>query len=140
MEIKVQRLNSGAIIPTKANLSDAGWDLYAAEDAIIDPSARELISTGVAIAVPEGFVGLIWDRSSMAAKRGVHRFAGVIDSGYRGEIKVCLWNASDRYCVVNRGERIAQILFQQVPPFTLTEVFSLDDTDRGRGGFGSSGK
>ena len=140
MEIKVQRLNSEAIIPTKANLSDAGWDLYAAEDAIIDPSARELISTGVAIAVPEGFVGLIWDRSSMAAKRGVHRFAGVIDSGYRGEIKVCLWNASDRYCVVNRGERIAQILFQQVPPFTLNEVFSLDDTDRGRGGFGSSGK
>ncbi len=140
MEIKVQRLNSEAIIPTKANLSDAGWDLYAAEDAIIDPSARELISTGVAIAVPEGFVGLIWDRSSMAAKRGVHRFAGVIDSGYRGEIKVCLWNASDRYCVVNRGERIAQILFQQVPPFTLIEVFSLDDTDRGRGGFGSSGK
>ena len=140
MEIKVQRLNSEAIIPTKANLSDAGWDLYAAEDAIIDPSARELRSTGVAIAVPEGFVGLIWDRSSMAAKRGVHRFAGVIDSGYRGEIKVCLWNASDRYCVVNRGERIAQILFQQVPPFTLIEVFSLDDTDRGRGGFGSSGK
>ena len=140
MEIKVQRLNSEAIIPTKATLSDAGWDLYAAEDAIIDPSARELISTGVAIAVPEGFVGLIWDRSSMAAKRGVHRFAGVIDSGYRGEIKVCLWNASDRYCVVNRGERIAQILFQQVPPFTLIEVFSLDDTDRGRGGFGSSGK
>ena len=140
MEIKVQRLNSEAIIPTKANLSDAGCDLYAAEDAIIDPSARELISTGVAIAVPEGFVGLIWDRSSMAAKRGVHRFAGVIDSGYRGEIKVCLWNASDRYCVVNRGERIAQILFQQVPPFTLIEVFSLDDTDRGRGGFGSSGK
>ena len=140
MEIKVQRLNSEAIIPTKANLSDAGWDLSAAEDAIIDPSARELISTGVAIAVPEGFVGLIWDRSSMAAKRGVHRFAGVIDSGYRGEIKVCLWNASDRYCVVNRGERIAKILFQQVPPFTLIEVFSLDDTDRGRGGFGSSGK
>ena len=140
MEIKVQRLNSEAIIPTKANLSDAGWDLYAAEDAIIAPSARELISTGVAIAGPEGFVGLIWDRSSMAAKRGVHRFAGVIDSGYRGEIKVCLWNASDRYCVVNRGERIAQILFQQVPPFTLIEVFSLDDTDRGRGGFGSSGK
>jgi dUTP pyrophosphatase len=140
MEIKVQRLNNEAIVPTKANLSDAGWDLYAAEDAIIDPSAREVISTGVAIAVPDGFVGLIWDRSSMAAKRGVHRFAGVIDSGYRGEIKVCLWNASDRYCVVNRGERIAQILFQQVPPFTLIEVFSLDDTDRGRGGFGSSGK
>ena len=75
----------------------------------------------------------------MAAKRGLHRFAGVIDSGYRGEVKVCLWNSSDKYCVINQGERIAQILFQEVPHFTMNEVESLDDTDRGEGGFGSSG-
>ena len=71
--------------------------------------------------------------------KGIHRFAGVIDSGYRGEIKVCLWNSSDKYCVVNAGERIAQILFQEVPSFTMVEVNSLEDTDRGTGGFGSSG-
>jgi len=139
MEIRVRRLSESAIIPTKANSSDAGWDLYAAEDAIIDPMKRELVSTQIAMAIPEGFVGLIWDRSSMAAKRGIHRFAGVIDSGYRGEIKVCLWNASDRYCIVTKGERMAQILFQQVPPFTLKEVSTLEETDRGEGGFGSSG-
>ena len=139
MEIKVKKLSPQATVPTKANDSDAGWDLYASEDAIIDPSKTELPSTHISVAIPEGYVGLIWDRSSMAAKRGLHRFAGVIDSGYRGEVKVCLWNSSDKYCVVNAGERIAQILFQQVPAFSLREVDSLDDSDRGIGGFGSSG-
>ena len=139
MEIKVKKLSTQATIPTKANNSDAGWDLYASEDAIIDPSKSELVSTHISFAIPEGYVGLIWDRSGMAAKRGLHRFAGVIDSGYRGEVKVCLWNSSDKYCVINDGERIAQILFQEVPHFTMNEVESLDDTDRGEGGFGSSG-
>jgi len=139
MEIKVKKLSTSAITPTKANEFDAGWDLYASEDAIIDPSKTELISTDISFAIPEGYVGLIWDRSGMAAKRGLHRFAGVIDSGYRGEIKVCLWNSSDKYCVINAGERIAQILFQEAPSFTMVEVNSLEDTDRGTGGLGSSG-
>ena len=139
MEIKVKKISESAITPTKANEFDAGWDLYASEDAIIDPSKAELISTDISFAIPDGYVGLIWDRSGMAAKRGLHRFAGVIDSGYRGEVKVCLWNSSDKYCVINAGERIAQILFQEVPSFTMVEVNSLDDTDRGTGGFGSSG-
>ena len=139
MEIKVKKLSTEATIPTKANNSDAGWDLYVSEDAIIDPSKSELVSTHISFAIPEGYVGLIWDRSSMAAKRGLHRFAGVIDSGYRGEVKVCLWNSSDKYWVINQGERIAQILFQEGPHFTMKEVESLDDTDRGEGGFGSSG-
>ena len=139
MEIKVKKISTSAITPTKANEFDAGWDLYASEDAIIDPSKAELISTDISFAIPEGYVGLIWDRSGMAAKRGLHRFAGVIDSGYRGEVKVCLWNSSDKYCVINAGERIAQILFQEVPAFTMVEVASLDDTERGIGGFGSSG-
>ena len=91
------------------------------------------------MAIPDGYVGLIWDRSSMAAKRGLHRFAGVIDSGYRGEIKVCLWNSSDKYSVIKAGERVAQLLFHRVPSFSLKEVESLDDTERGKGGFGSSG-
>ena len=108
MEIKVKKLSPQATVPTKANDSDAGWDLYASEDAIIDPSKAELLSTHISVAIPEGYV-------------------------------VCLWNSSDKYCVVNAGERIAQILFQQVPTFTLREVDSLDDSDRGIGGFGSSG-
>ena len=139
MEIKVKKLSTSAITPTKANEFDAGWDLYASEDAIIDPSKTELISTDISFAIPDGYVGLIWDRSGMAAKRGLHRFAGVIDSGYRGEVKVCLWNSADKYCIIHAGERIAQIIFQEVPQFSLKEVASLDDTERGEGGFGSSG-
>jgi len=139
MEIKVQRLSKYGRVPTKINDSDAGWDIYASEDAIIDPSKSQLVSTDMAMAIPEGYVGLIWDRSGMAAKRGVHRFAGVIDSGYRGEIKVCLWNSSNEHCIINKGERMAQILFQPVPPLILKEVQNLDTTERGAGGFGSSG-
>ena len=139
MEIKVKKLSTLATIPTKANKSDAGWDLYASEDAIIDPSKTELISTDISFAIPDGYVGLIWDRSGMAAKRGLHRFAGVIDSGYRGEVKVCLWNSADKYCIIHTGERIAQIIFQEVPQFSLKVVASLDDTERGEGCFGSSG-
>ena len=76
----------------------------------------------------------------MAAKKGIHRFAGVIDSGYRGEIKVCLWNSSlEEFYVINKGDRIAQILFQPVPHFSLVEVDDLGLTDRGSGGFGSTG-
>lgn len=140
MEVKIQRLSKHAQTPTRANVSDAGWDLYASEDVIIDPGASTLVSTDIAMAIPDGYVGLIWDRSGMAVKRGVHRFAGVIDSGYRGEVKICLWNSSDKFCIINEGERIAQILFQIVPPFILIEGDVLDDaTDRGDGGFGSSG-
>jgi len=139
MEIKVKRLSLKATIPTQANSSDAGWDLYSSEDAIIDPFKTELISTDLAMAIPSGYMGAIWDRSSMAVKRGLHRFAGVIDSGYRGELKVCLWNSADKYCVIHAGERIAQIIFQEVPKFTLKETLSLDETERGESGFGSSG-
>ena len=139
MEIKVQKLSECATIPSKSNQSDAGWDLYAAEDAIIEPLQTELIGTDIAMAIPEGYVGLIWDRSGMATKRGVHRFAGVIDSGYRGQIKVCLWNSTQEHCIINKGDRIAQILFQAVPDFPIIEVQNLDKTSRGSHGFGSTG-
>lgn len=140
MEIKVQRLSSSSRMPTKPNQTDAGWDLYASDDAVLEPGDRELIGTDVAMAIPEGYVGLIWDRSGLAAKKGIHRFAGVIDSGYRGELKVCLWNSSSQeFYIINKGDRIAQILFQPVPHFALIEVGDLESSDRGSGGFGSSG-
>ena len=140
MEIRVQKLDKYARLPSKANESDAGWDLYASDDGVIEPGSKELIGTDIALAIPEGYVGLIWDRSGMAAKKGIHRFAGVIDSGYRGEIKGCLWNSSlEEFYVINKGDRIAQILFQPVPHFSLVEVDDLGLTDRGSGGFGSTG-
>lgn len=139
--IEVQKLDPNATIPTRANSTDAGYDLYAQIDSsstIINPKEIKLISTGIAMAIPRGYAGLIWDRSSMGVK-GIHRFAGVVDSGYRGEVKVCLYNSNDRPYLLNSGDRIAQILIQKVNDFYLREVDNLNETDRGSGGFGSSG-
>ena len=139
--IEVQKLDPNATIPTRANSTDAGYDLYAQIDSsstIINPKEIKLISTGIAMAIPRGYAGLIWDRSSMGVK-GIHRFAGVVDAGYRGEIKVCLYNSNDRPYLLNSGDRIAQILIQKVNDFYLREVDNLNETDRGSGGFGSSG-
>jgi len=140
MEVQVQKLSKTTRLPTKANESDAGWDLYASEDVIIEPSQTQTVGTNIAMAIPDGYVGLIWDRSGMDTKRGVHRFAGVIDSGYRGEIKVCLWNSSKEHCIINKGDRMAQILFQPVPPLPMIEVQDINTTSRGVKGFGSSGR
>ena len=138
---EVQRLKQNATIPTKANLTDAGFDLYVCteKEIILNPKESKLIPTGIAMALPRNHAGLIWDRSSMGVK-GIHRFAGVVDSGYRGEIKVCLYNSNDRPYTINSGDRIAQILIQKVDNFYLREVVDLNETDRGSGGFGSSGK
>ena len=125
--------------PTKGHMNDAGWDLYAFETVSIPAGATVLVSTGISIAVPKGHVALIWDRSSMGVK-GIHRHAGVIDSGYRGEVKVCLHNTTTTMYHIKKGERIAQLLIQETPLFRLHEVDELDSTDRGSDGFGSTGK
>lgn len=144
--IKVKKLTSTATIPTKSRKTDAGYDLYSDEDIALYPEDTKLISTGIAFAIPDGYAGLIWDRSGLGTK-GVHRHAGVVDSSYRGEVKVALYNArpghvdfTDNMYFISRGDRIAQILFQKVPHFDLVETEELDDTDRGSSGFGSSGK
>ena len=98
-----------------------------------------LVSTGIAMAIPKGYAGLIWDRSSMGVK-GIHRHAGVIDSGYRGEVKVCLHNTTNESYDIELGDRVAQILIQKIPLFRIQEVEELDSTKRGSGGFGSTGK
>ena len=147
LTFNVKRLTETAQLPIQANPSDAGWDLYADEDVEIWPGETKLISTGISLEIPDGYVGLIWDRSSMGVK-GIHRHAGVIDSGYRGEVKVCLHNSKQlieavsrsNELTVSRGDRIAQILFQEVPAFKLVETDTLVETARGAGGFGSSGK
>ena len=145
MVIKVKKLTSTAIVPTKSRKTDAGYDLYADEDVAIYPEQTKLISTGIAFAIPDGYAGLIWDRSGLGSK-GIHRHAGVVDSSYRGEVKVCLSNSlsghhsAENIYFISKGDRIAQILFQKVPHFDLVETEELDDTDRGSSGFGSSGK
>ena len=138
--IKVKKLSDNTILPSKANDSDAGWDLYSSENASIPPSSRLLVGTSVSMAIPSDSVGLIWPRSGLAVKKGVDVFAGVIDSGYRGEIKVCLFNSSDKTVEITEGDRIAQILIQKINNVTFKESDDLSETSRGRGGFGSSGK
>ena len=136
---ELKKLTETATAPSKGHPHDAGWDLYADEDTTLWPEETKLISTGIAMSLPKHHVGLIWDRSSMGVK-GIHRHAGVIDSGYRGEVKVCLHNTTTTMYHIKKGERIAQLLIQETPLFRLHEVDELDSTDRGSDGFGSTGK
>jgi dUTP pyrophosphatase len=138
--IRVKKLSSNASLPQKANDSDAGWDLYASESLFIPPNSRALIGTGVAMAISLDSVGLIWPRSGLAVKQGIDVFAGVIDSGYRGEIKVCLFNSSDEVVEITEGDRIAQLIIQRINNVIFKESDNLSETVRGERGFGSSGE
>lgn len=138
--MKIKRLSESASLPTRANKSDAGWDLYADEDMEIYPSTRATVSTGVSMAIPDGCVGLIWPRSGLAVKSGIDVFAGVVDSGYRGEVKVCLYNCGEKTFQIEPGDRIAQILIQKIEDVELVETDNLETTQRGDDGFGSSGR
>lgn len=135
-------LSPTAKAPSKAHDSDAGFDLFAdiKESVSIGPLERILIPSGVAIAIPEGFVGLIRPRSGLALKKGYHTLAGVIDAPYRGEIKMLIFNSSSKaFQVIAPGEKIAQILIIPCPIFEAVPVQDFTETDRGSEGFGSSG-
>ena len=137
--LKFVKLSENATTPTKANESDAGFDLYAIEDLEIGPHNQKLVKTGISMAIPKGYVGLIWPRSGMAYKYGIDVFAGVIDSGYRGDIGVILYNSKLDHYKVKAGDRVAQLLLQKVENFELVEVSNLNNTDRSEAGFGSTG-
>lgn len=138
MKLKIVKI---ADVPTPkyANPTDAGLDLYAAEGLVIEPGHRALVSTGLKMECPDGYAGLIWDRSGLAANHGISTIAGVIDSGYRGEIKVALINLGHEPFTVERHMRIAQMLLQRVDQAEVEIADELNETDRGEGGFGSSG-
>lgn len=140
--LPIQRLDPTVELPSYAYLGDAGLDLRSAEDAVLAPHERRLISTGLAIAIPEGYAGFVQPRSGMALKQGLSmaNTPGLVDSHYRGELKVCAINLDDEKPItINRGDRIAQLVILPVPQVRLQEVDQLDETDRGTGGFGSSG-
>lgn len=130
------------LIPTRAHVDDAGWDLRAAEDVFLDPGEFRPVPTGVYAAVPTGFSLDVRPRSGLAAKHGVTvlNTPGTVDAGYRGEIKVILINHSrEDVFVIRRGDRIAQCLLNRLVPTTWQRVEDLDETLRGAGGFGSTG-
>ncbi|HJA29301.1 MAG TPA: dUTP diphosphatase [Candidatus Olsenella pullicola] len=142
IDLPIKRLDPTVELPTYAYEGDAGLDLRANESVTLAPHERRLISTGLAVAIPEGYAGFVQPRSGLALKKGLSmaNTPGLIDAHYRGELKVCAVNLDNENEIsIERGERIAQLVIQRVPVVTLHEVDELDETDRGVGGFGSSG-
>lgn len=140
MQIKFKKLNENAIAPKYAHQFDAGMDLFCSEKILIEPNQRAQVATGIAMEIPEGFVGLIWDKSGLSHKGGLKTLGGVIDSQYRGEIKVGIINLSDETYHFEAGQKVAQMLIQKVEQVELIESNELSETVRGEGGFGSTGK
>ena len=140
--VPVKQLDKSLEMPAYAYVGDAGLDLRSAEDAVLKPFERKLVSCGIAIAIPEGHAGFVLPRSGLAAKHGISivNAPGLIDSNYRGEIKAILVNldAHEEF-EISHGDRIAQLVIMPYPAVELKEVEELDQTVRGAGGFGSSG-
>ena len=140
MKLKILKIDSEAIIPTYANHDDAGLDLYSAENFVLKPGERRAIETGVKMEIPEGYVGLVWDKSGLAVNDGIKTMAGVIDSGYRGEIKIVLINLGEKNFEIKKGQKIAQMLIQKIEHPEIEIVEFLSESGRGESGFGSTGK
>jgi dUTP pyrophosphatase len=140
MYLYIKLLSEDAVAPKKANKFDAGYDLSSIEDMIIPVNSRAIVPTGIAVATPINTYARIAPRSGLAAKHGIDVFAGVVDAGYRGEIKVILFNSSNENFIIKKGDRIAQLILEMIatPETIITnDLPSIDD--RGEGGFGSSG-
>lgn len=141
MNIAVRLLRAEAQLPRRAHPGDAGADLHAAEAAVIPPGERRDVSTGLALAIPVGYAGFVHARSGLAFKHGIMitNAPGLIDAGYRGEVRVSLFNSGSEPFVIEVGDRIAQLVIQSVELPAFREAPELDDTARGAGGFGSTG-
>jgi len=139
LELKVKKVQKDAKLPRYGHSGDAGLDLFASAEVVLEKGQLLAIPTGIKVAIPDGYVGLIWDKSGMSLK-GIHRLAGVIDSGYRGEVKVVMINLSDKTLIIDKGMKIAQMLVQPVTQIQVVETEDLDETTRGEGGFGSTGR
>jgi dUTP diphosphatase len=141
--LRYRRLADGALPPSRAHDGDAGYDLHAAETATLEPGERAVVGTGIAVAIPEGHAGLVLPRSGLAARHGIAlvNAPGLIDCGYRGELRVLLLNTDrEQAFEIEPGDRIAQLVLVRVDGPELEEAEELDETTRGGGGFGSSGR
>lgn len=140
-QLPVRKIRPDAVLPSRAYDGDAGLDLAAAEAVVLGPGERAVVGTGLAVAVPEGHAGFVQPRSGLAARHGITivNAPGLVDSGYRGEVKVVLLNTGDEPFAVEPGTRIAQFVVLRVAAVELVEVADLPDTERGERGYGSSG-
>ena len=142
MRLAVKRLSERALLPTRAHDSDAGLDLYASEPALIEPGERASVGTGIAVEIPGRYAGLVLPRSGLAARCGIAlvNAPGLIDAGYRGELRVLLLNTDrEQPFAVAVGDRIAQLVIVRVEVLSVEELDELEPSARGDGGFGSSG-
>ncbi len=140
MMIKIKKLNPEAKIPRYAHPGDAGMDFFALEEVRLEPGERTKVKTGVAMEIPESFVGLIWDKSGLSTSHGLKTLAGVVDAGYRGEVQIGMINLSAEAYEIKKHDKVAQMLIQSIEFPELEEVEELSNTSRGAGGFGSTGK
>lgn len=140
MKLLVKKINPDAKILQVALAGDAAMDLYSIEDLILAPGERASVKTGIAIKIPEGYAGLIWDKSGVSHKFGIKTLGGVIDSGYTGEWKIGLINLSKENFEIKKGQKIAQVLFQKVENPEIELVEEMPETERGKRGFGSTNK
>ncbi len=138
MNLKIQKLHPKAQLPTYGHDGDAGLDIRTVEAFALQPGERKSVATGIAAAIPDGCVGLIWEKSGLAFKHGIKTFGGVIDATYRGEIKIGLINVSDEPYEFAAGDKVAQMIIQKFESVTIEEA-ELGDTNRGADGFGSTG-
>jgi dUTP pyrophosphatase len=139
MELKVNKIHPDAKLPQYSHKGDAGLDLFSSVDCVLNKGEVKPIPTGIKMAIPEGHVGLVWDKSGISLK-GVHRLAGVIDSGYRGEVLVVMANLRGESFEVKKGMKVAQLLIQPIQEVNVIETEDLEETSRGENGFGSTGK
>lgn len=141
VRVPVLRVDAALPLPAYARPDDAGLDLYAAEPVTLAPGARALVPTGIALAIPPGFAGFVLPRSGLALRHGVTvlNTPGLVDAGYRGEVKVLLVNHGDAPVSLSRGDRVAQLVVQRVERIALAPVAALPESARGPGGFGSTG-
>jgi dUTP pyrophosphatase len=141
VRVPVLRVDAALPVPAYARPDDAGLDLYAAEPVTLAPGARALVPTGIALAIPPGFAGFVLPRSGLALRHGVTLLntPGLVDAGYRGEVKVLLVNHGDAPVSLSRGDRVAQLVVQRVEHVALAPVAELPESARGAGGFGSTG-
>jgi dUTP pyrophosphatase len=142
VQVNIVRLDPDLPLPSYSHPGDAGADLFAREDVTLGPGERRLVPTGIALALPEGYVGLVHPRSGLAHRSGLSivNAPGTIDAGYRGEVQVCLVNLDQTTPIeLRRGDRIAQLVVQRFETAAFVEVDALPDSSRGAGGYGSTG-
>jgi dUTP pyrophosphatase len=139
MQIKIKKLREDAKLATHGHPGDAGMDFYAIEDVVFAPHSQMRVYTGLACEIPEGYVGLIWDKSSISFNKGLKVMGGVIDASFRGELVMSLYNTTGQEQKIEKGNKIAQMLIQKFEDCDIVEVAELSDTVRGTGREGSTG-